>query len=114
MTINNNAVRVGSAGAGLCEPLSIGQYDITGNIKAKFDANTQGTFAADIAGTTTAIQLACGTDGATGNFDFTCASCLLQDATDDYTNEMGRALDIPFRANTSAVFTCSDAQDRTW
>jgi len=78
------------------------------------DANTQGTFQADRAGTTTAIQLACGTDGATGNFDFTCASCLLQNTADDYENAMGRALDIPFIANTSAVFTVSDAIDRAW
>lgn len=119
LTINNNAVRVGSTGAnGVCETYAIGigesGYDISGNIKVKFDSNMQGMFAADRAGTTTAIQLACGTDGASGNFDFTCSSCLVQNVTDDYDNAMGRALDIPFIANTSAVFTCSDASDRGW
>lgn len=119
ITINNNAVRVGSTGAnGDCETYALGigdtGYEISGNIKTKFDVNTQGIIAADRAGTTTAIQLACGTDGATGNFDFTCASCLLQDPKDDYENAMGRSIDIPFIANTSAVFTCSDALDRTW
>ena len=119
ITINNNAVRVGSTGAaGDCETYAIGTgdtgYDISGNIKCKFDVNTQGLFAADRAGTTTAIQLACGTDGQLGNSDFTCASCLVQNVTDDYDNAMGRALDVPFIANTSAVFTCSDASSRGW
>jgi len=115
MTINNNAVRSGSTGAnGVCETYSLGQYEITGNIKVKFDANVQGLFAADRAGTTTAIQLATGTDGELYNFDFTCASCLVQNVGDDYENEHGRALDVPFKANTSAVFTVTDAEDRTW
>jgi len=119
ITINNNAVRVGSSGAtGECETYAIGTgdtgYEISGNIKAKFDANTQGIIAADRAGTTAAIQLACGSDGVLGNFDFTAASCLLQNVADDYDNSMGRALDIPFIANTSAVFTVSDALDRNW
>ena len=119
ITINNNAVRVGSTGAnGICETYALGTgeggYEVSGNIKCKFDTNTQGMFAADIAGTTTAIQLACGTDGASGNFDFTCASCLVQDVKDDYDNAAGRALDIPFIANSSAVFTCSDANSRSW
>ena len=115
ITINNNAVRVGSVNAtGDCETYALGEYDISGNIKTKFDVNTQGSFASDIAGTTVPIQIACGTDGATGNFDFTCASCLIQNVADDYENAGGRALDIPFIANTSAVFTCSDELDRTW
>jgi len=47
LTINNNAVRVGSAGVGgqaETYALATGDtgYEISGNIKAKFDANTQG------------------------------------------------------------------------
>ena len=119
ITINNNAIRVGSTGAnGDCETYAIGTgetgYNITGNMKVKYDANVVGMFASDRAGTTTAIQLACGTDGAAGNFDFTCASCLVQNVENDYENAAGRSIDVPFIANTSAVFTNSTANDRTW
>jgi hypothetical protein len=135
LTINNNGVRVGDTGAGLCETYAIGVgstgYDISGNIKAKFDANTQGLIAADIAGTTTAIQLACGVDGATGNFDMTMSNSIIQNVGDDYENEKGRALDLyvgddyenekgraldlSFICHVPTLtFTCSDANDRAW
>jgi hypothetical protein len=119
ITINNNAVRIGSTGAnGDCESYALGigdtGYEVSGNIKCKFDANVQGLFAADRAGTTTALQLACGTDGATGNFDITAASCLVQNVADDYDDARGRALDVPFIAHATTTITCSDALDRTW
>ncbi len=115
ITISNGAVRNGSAGAtGDCETYALGGYDISGNIKLKFDANVQGLFAADIAGTTTALQLACGTDGAEGNFDLTAANCLVQNVVDDYEDERGRALNVPFIAHDEVIFTVSDANDRAW
>ena len=115
ITINNNAVRIGDTGAtGNPETYGLGRYDITGNIKCKFDVATQGMFAAEIAGTDVAIQLACGTDGAAGNFDFTGSGCLLDGVGDDYENAAGRALDIPFTATSSAIFTCTDGLDRAW
>jgi len=119
ITINNNAVRVGSTGAnGECETYAIGTgetgYDISGNVKVKYDTNVQDLFGRDSAGTSTSIQLACGTDGATGNFDFTCNSCLLQGVGSDHADARGHALEVPFVATTTAVFTCSDAKDRAW
>jgi hypothetical protein len=115
LTITNGAVRTGSTGAnGICETYSLGQYEITGNMNVKYDANVVGMFASERAGTSTAIQLACGPDGAIGNFDFTCSTCLLDTVTDDYTEARGRAINVPFKAATSAVITCSDANDRTW
>ena len=118
ITINNNAVRVGADSAGGAETYALATtetgYDVTGNIKCKYDTGVQGAFAADIANTSVGIQLATGTDGATGNFDFTAAACILLDTEKDNADVRGQAINIPFMANSSAIFTVSDAQDRAW
>jgi hypothetical protein len=118
ITINNNAVRTGDTGAtGDCETYTLSTksgYDVSGNLKVKYDTNVQGLIADDRAGTPRAIQLACGTDGVAGNFDLTASSCQLQNLEKDYGEPRGQAIDIPFMCNSSVVFTVSDALDRTW
>lgn len=118
ITINNNAVRTGADTSGDAETYSLATteagYDVTGNIKCKYDTNVQGLFAADIANTSTAIQLACGTDGASGNFDYTASANIITESDKDYGDVRGQAIDVPFVGQSSVVFTCSDANDRSW
>jgi hypothetical protein len=118
LTINNNAVRVGSDSNGDAETYALATtetgYDISGNMKVKYDTSVQGLIAGDIAGTATAIQLATGVDGASGNFDATFSSTFLQNVQRDYGDARGQAIDVPFIVNSPAVFTVSDAIDRTW
>jgi len=122
LTINNNAVRVGHTTAGIAETYALGKYEISGNVKVKYDTNMQGVIAAANAGTATSINIGVGTLGLDLGFEFTAATCQLDTADKDYGSPEGQAINIAFQAlgvsgdGTDAliVTTADDSEDRTW
>jgi hypothetical protein len=123
LSINNNAVRVGNTSAGDCQTYAVGvpNYEVTGSIKVKYDANVQGLLAAMIAGTKTKIQVATGTVGAAGHLDFTLNACELNKHSWEMGQEYGTAVEIGFEAKYDLAgsanlltITLSDALDQVW
>ena len=121
LTINNNAIRIGHTTTGTAETYKLGPYEVTGNISVKYDVAMQGIIAAAIAGTATSIQLACGTDGQTGNFDILMTTCQLLDVAKDYGSPEGQKINIPFiamgvsgDATAAITVTMSDGSDKAW
>lgn len=119
VTINNGANRIGWNTTGNAETYAIPSYEVTGSVKTKYDANTQGAIAAFIAGTNQAVRLTVGSDGAAGYFDINLPTCKYTGATKEYGAEYGQAIDLPFKAfgttaAAMATFSIADAVDRTW
>ena len=121
LTFNNNAIRIGNDSSGNAESYALPRYDITGNIRCKYDANTQALIASDIAATGFAVQLEVGTAAAAGNVDFVFAECFGNGVVKEYAEAEGQALNIPFVAAydstgtaAASVITISDGIDRSW
>ena len=118
ITVNNGAERVGSA-SGDAETYGIPMYNVTGNIRVKYDTSVQGLIADSIAGTGREIDLAVGTGGQDGHFSALLYDVYFDDISKEYGDPKGQLLNVPFQARnlTSsdlALFTLSDADDRAW
>ena len=121
LTINNNARGESPDSNGEFETYGLGPYEITGNMTVKWDQYTASVFASSTAGTNSLIQIATGTDGATGNIDFLLSTADLIDPQDDFGDPVGQKVQIPFRAagvagdaSAALVVTNSDGVDRSW
>jgi hypothetical protein len=123
ITLNNNAVRVGNTSAGSAETYAVGipMYETTGSLTLKYDAVTDGLIANMIAGTSVAIQLATGTDGADGNLDFLLDECVLTGTPKDYGRPEGQAITIDFTVKAdyssgahTTITMSDDTGDRAW
>lgn len=121
-TFNNNGVRVGNDTSGDAETYSTGIpiYDATGSMTVKYDANTDSLIADMLAGTTRAIQVATGTDGADGNVDFLFDECKILGIPKGYGDPEGQKITIDFTVKADAstgahtTVTMSDTQDLVW
>ena len=119
LTISNNAVIMSTDSSGNAESYHLPSYSVTGNLKVKYDTAVQGLLADHIAGTDREIQIATGTDGATGNFDFLLPACTFSGYDKDYGEVRGQAINLPFTANRKAagdlaIITVSDGLDQSW
>ncbi len=119
VTINNNAVRVGSDSAGDAETYALPEYDVSGSFTVKYDTAVQGIIADSLAGTPRRLELDIGSQGVDGHFGMVLHDCFFGDISKDYGDPRGQALTIPFQVafNTGgdlAVFTVSDLLDQTW
>lgn len=124
ITINNNAGRVGNDSSGNAENYKIGipEIEITGSISTIYDTNSDGFVADFLAGTTRALVLADGGSGTgtSGYFDINLPSIVFTGNEDDYSQDVGRVVTLPFKAvgntSTNGLMTAevSDAVDQGW
>ena len=122
LTFNNNAVRVGSDSGGHAETYAVGvpEYELTGSITVKYDANSVPAIANFLAGTSSALQLATGTVGNAGHLDFTMPAIVHTGPSMDYGRAEGQAITLPFKAlydaggNPLVTVSLSDGNDFAW
>lgn len=98
VTFNNNCVRLGNDSSGDAENYSMTMFEITGSLKVLYDTNTDGYLAQWISQTNAALRLTIGTNGNAGYFDMAFPSIEFTGNEQDYTNEVGRVVDLPWKA----------------
>ena len=122
LKLDNKAVRVGNNSSGHAETYGVGipEYELTGSITLKYDANSLPAIANFLSGTTAALQLAVGSAGSAGHLDFTMPAIITTGPSMDYGRAEGQAITIPFKAlydaggNPLITITLSDGNDFAW
>lgn len=119
---DNKGARVGSNSSGYAETYAVGipEYELTGSITVKYDANSVTAIANFLAGTSSALVIAIGTGGQAGHLNITCPAIVHTGPAMDYGRAEGQAITLPFKAlydaggNPLVTVTLSDAVDRSW
>lgn len=124
ITINNNVGRVGNDSSGDAENYKIGipEIEITGSVSTIYDTNSDGFLADFLSGSPRAIAFADGGSGTgtAGYFDINLPSVVFTGNEDDYSQDVGRVVTLPFKAvgdgSTNGLMTAevSDGVDQSW
>ena len=118
MTFNNNAGRVGNTATGTAEnyKIAIPEFEITGSFTALYDAVTDSTLADFIAGSSRALQFTSGTAASAGYSDFSFPTVKFTGNEQDYANENGRMVTLPWKAMGPTLFNgqVDDMTDQSW
>ena len=118
MTFNNNAGRVGNTATGTAENYKMGipEFEITGSFTSLYDSVTDSTLADFIAGTSRALNFKIGTATNAGYADFAFPTVKFTGNEQDYANENGRMVTLPWKAMGATLFNgqVDDLNDQSW